>query len=120
AEHIPAPRLTPPPLLLVRPIIVARAGAEYAGLIIFPWNLHMDRDVETQPSGFNEASLAHAAWRELQTLLGLLLIAAFFYWMLRARKRNPVVFKCLLFALITSLPINRIVALNATAAAHWI
>src|SRR5438067_5898008 len=120
AEHNPAPRLSPPPPLLVRPIIVARAVAEYAGLIVFPWNLHMDRDVETQPSGFNEASLAHAAWRELQTLLGLLLIAAFFYWMLRSRKRNPAVFGSLLFALITYLPVSGIIALNATVAEHWI
>jgi len=120
AEHNPAPSLTPPPPLLVRPIIVARAVAEYAGLILFPMNLHMDRDVETQPSGFNEASLAHAAWRELQTLAGLILIAAFFYWLLRARKRNRAVFVFLLFALITYLPISGIVALNATAAEHWI
>ena len=120
AEHHPVPSLSPPPPLLVRPIIVARAAAEYAGLILFPLNLHMDRDVETQPSGFNEASLAHAAWRELQTLLGLVLIAAFFYWMLRARKRSPAVFICLLFAVITYLPASGVVALNATAAEHWI
>jgi protein O-mannosyl-transferase len=120
AEHNPAPRLSPPPPLLVRPIIVARAVAEYTGLIVFPLNLHMDRDVETQPSGFNEASLAHAAWRELQTLLGLILIAAFFYWMLRARKHNPGVFIALLFALLAYLPVSGVVALNATAAEHWI
>jgi tetratricopeptide (TPR) repeat protein len=120
AEHNPAPRLSPPPPLLVRPIIVARAVAEYAGLILFPLNLHMDRDVETQPGGFSEASLAHAAWRELQTLLGLILIAVFFYWMLRARKRNPAVFIALLFALIAYLPVSGVVALNATAAEHWI
>jgi len=120
AEHHPAPSLSPPPPILVRPIIVARAVAEYAGLILFPLNLHMDRDVETQPSGFNEASLAHAAWRELQTLLGLVLIAAFFYWMLRARKRNPAVFIALLFASIAYLPASGVVALNATAAEHWI
>src|SRR5437773_8557713 len=119
AEHNPAPRLSPPPPLLVRPIIVSRAVAEYAGLILFPLNLHMDRDVETQPSGFNEASLAHAAWRELQTLLGLILIAAFFYWMLRARKRNPAVFITLLFVLIAYLPVSGVVALNATAAELW-
>jgi len=120
AEHYPAPRLSPPPPLLVRPIIVARAVAEYAGLIVFPLNLHMDRDVETQPTGFNEASLARAAWRELQTLLGLILIAAFFYWMIRARKRSPAVFISLLFALIAYLPVSGVVALNATAAEHWI
>ena len=120
AEHNPAPTLTPPPPLLIRPIIVARAVAEYAGLILFPMNLHMDRDVETQPSGFNEASMAHAAWRELQTLVGLVLIAVFFYWMLRARERNPAVFTALLFGLIAYLPVSGIVALNATAAEHWI
>jgi protein O-mannosyl-transferase len=119
AEHNPAPQLTPPAPLLVRPIIVARAAAEYAGLIVFPWNLHMDRDVETQPSGFNDASLARAAWRELQTLLGLALIAAFFYWLWRARKRPPV-FACLMLALVSYLPVSGIVALNATAAEHWI
>ena len=120
AEHEPAPRLTPPPPLLVRPIIVARAVAEYAGLIVFPWNLHMDRDVETQPTGFNEASLADAAWRELQTLLGLILIAAYFYWMWRAQKRSPAAFSCLVLALVAYLPVSGIVALNATAAEHWI
>jgi tetratricopeptide (TPR) repeat protein len=120
AEHYPAPQFTPPPPPLVRPIIVARAVAEYAGLILFPLNLHMDRDVETQPSGLNEASLAHAAWRELQTLLGLVLIAAFFLWLFRARKRRPAVFCSLLFALISYLPVSGIVALNATVAEHWI
>jgi protein O-mannosyl-transferase len=119
AEHDPPPQLTPPAPLLVRPIIIARAVAEYAGLIVFPWNLHMDRDVETQPSGLNAASLAHAAWRELQTLLGLALVAAFLYWLWRARKRPPV-FTSLLFALLSYLPVSGIVALNATAAEHWI
>src|SRR5260370_127292 len=120
AEHTRVTPLHPPPPLLVRPIIVARAVTEYAGLVLFPLNLHMDRDVETQPSGFNEASLAHAAWRELQTLAGLILIAAFSYWMLRARKRNPATFTALLFTLIAYLPVSGIVALNATAAKHWI
>ena len=120
AEHYPAPTLSPPAPLLVRPIIVSRAVAEYAGLILFPLNLHMDRDVETQPTGFSEASLSHAAWRELQTLVGVVLIAAFFYWLWRSRKRNPAVFTSLLFALITYFPVSGIVALNATAAEHWI
>ena len=99
---------------------MARAVAEYSGLILFPLNLHMDRDVETQPSGFNEASLAGAAWRELQTLLGILLIAALIYWMVRARKRNPAAFACLSFAVISYLPLSGIVALNASVAEHWI
>lgn len=120
AEHQPPPQLTPSPPLLVRPIIVARAVAEYAGLIVFPRNLHMDRDVETQPTGFSDASLAHAASRELQTLLGLILIAAYFVWLWRARKRSPAVFACLVCVIITYLPVSGIIALNATVAEHWI
>jgi len=120
AEHDPAPQLTPPPPVLVRPIIVSRAVAEYAGLILLPVNLHMDRDVETQPTGFNEASLSHAAWRELQTLAGLALIAAFVYWLVRARKGNRPVFVCLIGALLSYLPVSGIVSLNATVAEHWL
>ena len=120
AEHFPPPQLSPPAPAIVRPIIAARAVAEYAGLLLLPTNLHMDRDVETRPNGGNPASMARASWRELQTLVGIVLIAAFFYWMWRARRRNLPVFTCLLFALITYLPVSGIIALNATVAEHWI
>jgi protein O-mannosyl-transferase len=120
AEHVPPPVLRTPPPLLVRPILVARATAEYAGLIVFPLNLHMDRDVETHPGQLTPASLTAAAWRELQTLLGLVLIAAASYWMLRARKRNPPVFACLVLAAISYIPVSGIFALNASIAEHWL
>ncbi len=120
AEHIKPPALSAPPPPLVRPIIVARAVAEYGGLILLPLNLHMDRDVESHPNGFKDASLRGAAWRELQTLLGILLIAAVTYWIARARKRSPPAFTCLLFATLSYLPVSGIVALNATVAEHWI
>ncbi len=120
AEQFPTPRFNPSPPLLVKPVIMARAAAEYAGLILLPLHLHMDRDVETHPSGFSKASMSGASWRELQTLLGILLVAAVIYWMVRTRKRSPAVFACLLFAVISYLPISGIVALNATVAEHWI
>jgi protein O-mannosyl-transferase len=120
AEHFPPPRLRPAAPALVRPIIMSRAVAEYAGLILLPLNLHMDRDVETHTHGFGKASMSGAAWRELQTLLGILLIAAVVCWALRARKRNPAAFACLFFALVSYLPMSGIVALNATVAEHWI
>ena len=120
AEHYSPPRLTPPAPALVRPIIVARAVAEYSGLIVFPLNLHMDREVETEPTGISDETMRTAAWRELQTLLGLALIAAFVYWAIRARKRNPAVFGCLIFTAISYLPISGMMALNATVAEHWI
>ena len=120
AEHFAPPVLRTPPPSLVRPILVARAFAEYADLIVFPLNLHMDRSIETQPSGFSDASLTAAAWRELQTLLGILLIVAAAYWMIRARKRNPAVFSCLVLAGISYLPFSGILIWNASVAEHWL
>ena len=119
AEHIPAPRLRPPAPLLVRPIVVARAFAEYTGLILFPINLHMDRDVETRPEGSGDA-ITGAAWRELQTLLGIVLIAAAIYWLIRSRTRDPAVFGCLILAGIAYLPVSGVIPLNATIAEHWL
>jgi tetratricopeptide (TPR) repeat protein len=119
AEHIPSPppRTVIPPL--VRPLIVARAVAEYAGLLAFPLQLRVDRDVETHPSGFGQASMSGAAWRELQTLLGILLVSGGLYWMVRARG-DPTIFVCLLLAAVSYLPISGIFLLNATVAEHWI
>lgn len=120
AEHFPAPTLRAPAPLLVRPLILARAFAEYTGLILFPANLHMDRDVESHPFGSSDASVRGAAWRELQTLLGLLLIAAAVYWLIRSRRRNFAVFGCLVLAAVAYLPVSGAYPLNATIAEHWL
>lgn len=120
AEHNPAPTLRPPAPFLVRPIVVARAFAEYTGLILFPIHLHMDRDVESHPTGPGEARMEASAWRELQTLLGVLLIAATIYWMARSRKRDPVVFACLILAALTYIPVSGIIPLNSNVAEHWL
>lgn len=120
AEHIEPPILHPPAPLLVRPIVVARAFAEYAGVFILPLHLRMERDVETHPTGFSDASLSGAAWRELQTLAGIVLIALVAVWLFRARRRTPAVFLFLLLFCATYLPVSGIFPLNATAAEHWI
>jgi hypothetical protein len=120
AEHVPAPRLRPPAPLLVRPIIFARAFAEYSGLILVPWNLHMDRDVESHPFGSSDASLRGAAWRELQTLLGVVLIAAAIYWLVRSRQEESAIFSCLILAFIAYLPVSGAFSLNASIAEHWL
>jgi Tfp pilus assembly protein PilF len=120
AEHVPAPTLRPPAPLLVRPIVTARAVAEYAGLVLVPINLHMDRDVETRAEGEAESRESHAAWREMQTLLGILLAGGVVYWMWRSRRQAPAISGCLLLAIISYLPVSGIFPLNATVAEHWI
>jgi len=120
AEHFPVPHLRPPAPLLVRPIIFARAFAEYTGLIVFPAHLHMDRDVESHPFGSSDASVRGAAWRELQTLLGIVLLAAAIYWLIRSRKTNPAIFGCLVLAALAYAPVSGAFALNASIAEHWL
>ena len=119
ATHTPPPE-NPALPILVRPILVSRAVAEYAGLVVLPINLQMERDVETHPSGFSSESITGASRRELQTLVGLILIAGFIYWLLRERKRDRAVFLCLVLTAITYLPISGVIVLNATVAEHWL
>ena len=120
AEHTPAPVLHPAAPLLVRPILAARAFAEYAGLILLPLNLHMDREVETLPEGAEATRADSAAWRELQTLVGILLLAAAIYWLRRSRNQEPAIFCCLVLAALAYLPVSGIFHLNASVAEHWI
>jgi tetratricopeptide (TPR) repeat protein len=120
AEHTAPPKLSRAPALATRPITVARAMAEYAGLILLPVNLHMDREVNAQPKESVEASFDAFAWRELQTLLGILIIGGLIYWAVVARKREPATFRFLVLAALAYLPVSGIVPLNASVAEHWI
>ena len=114
------PQLSPPAPALVRPIIAARALAEYAGLLIAPVNLHMDRDVENHPWGFNPVSLTAGAWRELETLAGLIVFGVLLWWAWRAYAREPAIFTLLLCAGVSYLPVCGLFFLNANIAEHWI
>jgi tetratricopeptide (TPR) repeat protein len=120
AEHNPAPRIRSPAPALVRPILAARAVAEYAGLLILPVNLRMERDVETHPAGHDNAARAGMAWKELQTLAGILLIAGFVRWLLRARTRDRAAFTCLVLTALSYLPVSGLFSLNASIAEHWL
>ena len=120
AEHVPPPRFHPPAPLLVRPILAARALAEYAGLILLPINLHMERDVETRAEGESEVRADNAARSTGQTLLGILLAAGAVYWLTRSRRQDLALFCTLVLAALAYLPVSGIFPLNATIAEHWI
>ena len=117
---VAVPQLSPPAPTLVRPIIAARALAEYAGLLIAPVNLHMDRDVENHPWGYNPLSLTAGAWRELQTLAGLIVFGVLLCWARRAYKSEPAIFVLLFCAGVSYLPVCGLFSLNANIAEHWI
>lgn len=119
AERIDPPPSAPPSVTL-RPILFARAVAEYAGLLLAPVNLHMERDVATQFSGDPVDTIERARRREYQTLLGLVLIFAGAAWWQRISTPLPLVSFCLSAALISYLPVSNVWPLNATVAEHWL
>jgi len=110
----PAPPITP---LAVRPILAARAVAEYTGLLLAPRTLRMERDITTTPQRTPESTLKNAHRREYQTLLGVLLVLGFALWL---RRSAPPTALCLTAALLAYLPVSNLFSLNATVAEHWL
>lgn len=120
AERYPTPTASRPAPFATRPITMARAVAEYAGLIAWPISLHMDREVDARPTDSSEHNMKTFADREMQTLLGAILVAGMIYWGVQAYKRNSPVWKLLLLTGLTYLPVSGLIALNAPVAEHWI
>lgn len=104
----------------VRAVLMVRALGDYARLLIFPENLHLERTV-LQPTGFGN----NATWRtsistEYLSILGLLLLIAFAVGSLKKGSGQVTrVFGASWF-LAAYLPISNIVQLNATVAEHWL
>lgn len=119
AERIrpPAP---PPTPLAIRPILAARAVAEYAGLLIAPVRLRMERDVTTGLLPTPEATTRNTRLREYQTLLGVVLVLAFVAWLRREWRAHTPAALCLCAAVVAYLPISNLFSLNATVAEHWL
>jgi tetratricopeptide (TPR) repeat protein len=80
----------------------------------------MDRDVESHPSGSSDQSVRGSAWRELQTLAGIILAGAALSCLFRTRKKDPAVFGCLVLAALAYLPVSGAFSLNANIAEHWL
>ena len=120
AEHETPPHFAATPSLSVRPIITARAWAEYAGLVLLPIRLHMERDVLAFGHGDFATTMRIGRMREFQTLLGALLIAAFVVWARWARRREPLVLTLLSAFVLAYLPISNLLPLNANVAEHWL
>lgn len=120
AEHHPPPTVSKTQSLAARPITMARAVAEYAGLVAFPLNLHMERDLDGRTTDSMQETMNSYAKREMQTLLGALLTGTILWWSYRSRTRNPIAFRLLILSMLAYLPISGVVSLNAPVAEHWI
>jgi tetratricopeptide (TPR) repeat protein len=106
--------------LPVRLVLMLRALGDYARLMIFPVNLHMERSLEAP-----EAALGNDGWRqaissEYLSIIGLCVAAVIAYGALRpGRARALRAFGAGWFV-IAFLPISNLIQLNATVAEHWL
>ena len=119
AQKTPPPPPPPTPVA-IRPILAARAVAEYASLLVAPITLRMERDVSTRPQDSFDGTMRNARAREYQTLAGVLLIIGLGAWWWRARRVVPLAAFCLAAFLVAYLPISNVFSLNATVAEHWL
>jgi Flp pilus assembly protein TadD len=107
-----------PPVL--RAVLMLRALGDYGRLMVFPYNLHMERTVYT-PSDFgSEAGQSRAVEFEYLSIAGLLVAGTLVgLAFCRGHGRRLRIFGAAWF-LLTYLPISNLIELNATVAEHWL
>lgn len=120
ADRTPVPPSKEPTPWSVRPILAARALAEYTTLFVAPHSLHMERDISTRPMGDGATTLRWARWREAQTLAGCLIAIGLALWARWAMRRSPDAAVALACFVATWLPVSNFISLNATVAEHWL
>jgi protein O-mannosyl-transferase len=104
----------------MRVVLMLRSLGDYARLMIFPGNLHMERSVVAPENYLGHDQWRHSAAAEYLSILGLAFLGALIYGAFRAgRSRGLRLFGASWF-LLGYLPISNLIELNATVAEHWL
>ena len=121
---LPAPRsqvlVAPDWTPAVRAILMLRALGDYARLMVFPANLHMERTV-FDPAALRDSShwLRHCGVEYL-SLLGLGTIVAFIIGAIRKEPGRDLRILGAGWFIVAYLPTSNLLSLNATVAEHWL
>jgi protein O-mannosyl-transferase len=123
-RELPGERLDPllqdgwqPP---VRAVLMARALGDYARLLVFPSNLHMERTLFDPANYPNNADWRKSVDTEYLSILGLLFLAFLVFGCVRRGRGQMMRLFGAAWFLAGYLPISNIVYLNATVAEHWL
>ena len=123
-RQLPAERSTPPAqagwTVPVRAVLMARALGDYARLMIFPGNLHMERTVVDPISWRTNSDWRKTIGSEYLSILGLFLIAIFVYGGLKKGPGQRLRIFGASWFIAGYLPISNMFQLNATVAEHWL
>ena len=104
----------------VRATLMARCLGDYARLMVFPRNLHMERTVVDPDTWRTNADWRNEIGIEYLSILGLIFFGVPIYGATKSGpgQRVRIFGACWFFA--SYLPISNIAQLNATVAEHWL
>jgi protein O-mannosyl-transferase len=105
---------------VVRVTLMLRALGDYARLLFWPSNLHMERTVFIPSAFCNRAGWRNAAPMDYLSVLGLLAVAATIFSCVRRSAGQRLRIFGVIWFFAAYLPISNIVQLNATVAEHWL
>lgn len=119
-EYRPGHDVHPPQAVAARGGLMLRALGDYGRLMVWPANLHMERDVVNGDSLRDTSHWRQSIRVEYLSIVGLLVAAILLFGASRKGLAQPIrVFGAGWF-LITYLPISNLFNLNATVAEHWL
>jgi Flp pilus assembly protein TadD len=104
----------------LRGILMLRAMGDYARLMIYPANLHMERTVFSPAAYMSQKGREGAVEFEYLSLAGVALLTGFVLLSMRRSPGQRVRIFGAAWFILTYLPISNLVELNATVAEHWL
>lgn len=104
----------------VRGMLMARALGDYARLMIFPANLHMERTVVEPISWRSNSDWRKTIGVEYLSILGAIALAAFVFGACKNGRGRRLRILGAIWFFAAYVPISNIVQLNATVAEHWL
>ena len=123
-RQLPGQRQTPSPQAgwsaPVRATLMARSLGDYARLMVFPWNLHMERTVVDPGTWRTNADWRKAIGIEYLSILGLVSLGVFVYGAAKSGPGQRIRIFGTAWFFASYLPISNIAQLNATVAEHWL
>ncbi|HSP45995.1 MAG TPA: tetratricopeptide repeat protein, partial [Chthoniobacterales bacterium] len=102
-----------------RALLMLRALGDYGQLMVFPWNLHMDRTVRFAEAA-GATSWLDAISRHHLCAFGIFTAMLLLYGASRSGKAQPIRILGSAWFVLAFLPVSNLFPLNATVAEHWL
>jgi Flp pilus assembly protein TadD len=99
---------------------MARSLGDYARLLVFPGNLHMERTVFSDAANNSNADWRQGIGAEYLSILGLLFLALLTYASLKRGPGQTMRIFGASWFVAGYLPVSNLISLNATVAEHWL